>query len=130
MDTGILNGFGPAKAGPPDIAALALDGIAAGEYEIIADDLGWQVQAGLAGASQPSTPASRRSRPNPRNPAKLRHPRRHSSPGSIGARVYAGEVARPLGPRSLGSIFALANGHIGLRANLDGGSRMVRWGRT
>jgi len=37
------------KLDPADIASLALDGMAADEYEIIADGLSRQVQAGLAG---------------------------------------------------------------------------------
>ena len=36
---------------PADIASLALDGIAADEYEILAEDLSRQVQAGLAGVA-------------------------------------------------------------------------------
>ncbi len=53
MDTDMLKGFDEArglpKLDPADIASLALDGTAADEYEIVADDLSRQVQAGLAG---------------------------------------------------------------------------------
>jgi len=51
MDTDMVKGFDldVLKLDPADIASLALDGIAAGEYEIVADDLSRQVQAGLAG---------------------------------------------------------------------------------
>lgn len=37
------------KLDPADVARTALDGVAAGAYEILADDLSRQVQAGLAG---------------------------------------------------------------------------------
>jgi hypothetical protein len=45
MDTGMLKGFDVPKLDPADIASLALDGMAADEYEIIADDLSRQVHA-------------------------------------------------------------------------------------
>ena len=51
------------KLDPADIASLALDGIAADEYEIVADDLSRLVQAGgVAGLYQPT---SRRRRADP-----------------------------------------------------------------
>lgn len=34
---------------PRDVAALALDGVEAGAYEVLADDISRQVKAGLAG---------------------------------------------------------------------------------
>ena len=49
IDTGMLKGFDVPKLDPADIASLALDSMAADEYEIIADGLSRQVQAGLAG---------------------------------------------------------------------------------
>jgi hypothetical protein len=45
MDTGMLKGFDVPKLDSADIASLALDGMAADEYEIIADDLSRQVHA-------------------------------------------------------------------------------------
>ena len=41
-----------AKSDPATVAALALDGIEAGEFEILADELSHQVQAGLAGGAR------------------------------------------------------------------------------
>jgi short-subunit dehydrogenase len=49
VDTGMTKGFDVPKLDPADIASLALDGMAADEYEIIADDLSRQVRADLAG---------------------------------------------------------------------------------
>jgi NAD(P)-dependent dehydrogenase (short-subunit alcohol dehydrogenase family) len=77
MDTGMLKGFDVPKLDPADTASLALDGMAADEYEIIADDLSRQVQADLAGgvaALYPRPPAEADLIPG--NSAKLRHPRR------------------------------------------------------
>jgi hypothetical protein len=37
------------KLDPAFVAGWALDGVAAGDFEILADDLNRQVQAGLAG---------------------------------------------------------------------------------
>ena len=50
MDTDMTKGFDldVPTLDPADIASLALDGIATDEYEIIADDLSRQAQAGLA----------------------------------------------------------------------------------
>jgi hypothetical protein len=39
------------KSDPATVARLALDGIEAGKFEILADDLSRQVQAGLAGGA-------------------------------------------------------------------------------
>jgi NAD(P)-dependent dehydrogenase (short-subunit alcohol dehydrogenase family) len=66
MDTGMLKGFDVPKLDPADIASLALDGMAADEYEIIADDLSRQVQADLAGGVAALYPDLPRSRPDPR----------------------------------------------------------------
>ena len=49
MDTGMASDADvPKKADPADIARIALDGIAEGSYEIIADDTTREVMAGLA----------------------------------------------------------------------------------
>jgi NAD(P)-dependent dehydrogenase (short-subunit alcohol dehydrogenase family) len=49
MDTDMTRGVTAPKSDPADIARIAVDGIAAGAYEIVADDVSRQVQAGLAG---------------------------------------------------------------------------------
>jgi NAD(P)-dependent dehydrogenase (short-subunit alcohol dehydrogenase family) len=49
MDTDLAAGVAAPKSDPAAIAALALDAIAAGTAEILADELSKQVQAGLAG---------------------------------------------------------------------------------
>ena len=49
MDTDMTRGVDGPKSDPADIARIAVDGIAAGAYEILADDISRQVQAGLAG---------------------------------------------------------------------------------
>ncbi|MEP7023538.1 MAG: SDR family oxidoreductase [Actinomycetota bacterium] len=49
MDTDMTRGITAPKSDPAEIAALAVDGIASGSYEIIADEVSRQVQAGLAG---------------------------------------------------------------------------------
>jgi NAD(P)-dependent dehydrogenase (short-subunit alcohol dehydrogenase family) len=59
MDTDMTAGVEGPKSDPAAVAKLALDELAAGEYEILADDLSRQVQAGLAGgvgALYPSLP--------------------------------------------------------------------------
>ncbi len=60
MDTDMLKGFDEArglpKLDPADIASLALDGIAADEYEIVADDLSRLVQAGGVAGLYPDLP--------------------------------------------------------------------------
>ncbi|MFE9644443.1 alpha/beta fold hydrolase [Streptomyces sp. NPDC006365] len=43
------NFYGPLLADPRDVAALALDGVETGVYEVLADDVSRQVKAGLAG---------------------------------------------------------------------------------
>lgn len=51
MDTDMAAGVDAPKADPADVAALGLDGIAAGAPEVLADDTSRQVQAGLAGGA-------------------------------------------------------------------------------
>jgi NAD(P)-dependent dehydrogenase (short-subunit alcohol dehydrogenase family) len=48
MDTDMVAGVTAAKSDPADIARIAIDGVAAGAYEILADDASRQVQAALA----------------------------------------------------------------------------------
>ena len=48
MDTDMTRGIADPKSDPANIARLAADGIAAGEYEILADDVSRQVQSGLS----------------------------------------------------------------------------------
>jgi NAD(P)-dependent dehydrogenase (short-subunit alcohol dehydrogenase family) len=49
MDTDMAAQVTSAKSDPADIARIAVDGIAAGAYEILADDNSHQAQAALAG---------------------------------------------------------------------------------
>jgi NAD(P)-dependent dehydrogenase (short-subunit alcohol dehydrogenase family) len=49
MDTDMARHVTGPKSDPAMVAALALDGVAAGHYEILADDVSRQVQGGLAG---------------------------------------------------------------------------------
>ncbi len=49
MDTDMTAGVQAPKSSPADIARIAIDGIEAGLYEIVADDISRQVQQGLAG---------------------------------------------------------------------------------
>ncbi|WP_172256551.1 SDR family oxidoreductase [Saccharibacillus deserti] len=49
MDTDMTAGLETTKSSPQDIARIAIDGIEAGLYEILADDISRQVQQGLAG---------------------------------------------------------------------------------
>ncbi|MDW6059083.1 SDR family oxidoreductase [Streptomyces sp. FXJ1.4098] len=49
MDTDMIREVDGPKTDPDDVARLAVDGIAEGAYEILADDISRQVQAGLAG---------------------------------------------------------------------------------
>ena len=49
MDTDMTAGLDGPKADPADIAAQAVDGIAAGDYEVLADEISRGVQAGLSG---------------------------------------------------------------------------------
>jgi short-subunit dehydrogenase len=48
MDTDMGATLEGPKSHPADVAALALDGVAAGAYEVLADDTSRTVQAGLA----------------------------------------------------------------------------------
>ena len=48
VDTDLTTGIDAPKATPESVAAQALDGIASGAYEVLADDLSRQVKAGLA----------------------------------------------------------------------------------
>ncbi|CAM3562730.1 MULTISPECIES: SDR family oxidoreductase [Saccharibacillus] len=49
MDTDMTAGLEAPKSSPTDIARIAIDGIEAGLYEILADDVSRQVQQGFAG---------------------------------------------------------------------------------
>jgi hypothetical protein len=49
MDTDMAASVTAPKADPADIAALAVDGLEAGAYEIVADDTSRGVLAGLSG---------------------------------------------------------------------------------
>ncbi|MEU4491583.1 SDR family oxidoreductase [Streptomyces purpurascens] len=49
MDTDMTRAVTAPKSAPTDVARLAADGIVEGVYEIVADDVSRQVQAGLAG---------------------------------------------------------------------------------
>ncbi len=49
MDTDMAAGVDAPKSDPAEIARLALDGIEAGDHEVLADEVSRQVQAGLAG---------------------------------------------------------------------------------
>ncbi|HEY3867399.1 MAG TPA: SDR family oxidoreductase [Actinocrinis sp.] len=49
MDTDMARAITDPKSDPADIAKIALDGIAAGDYEIVADETSKQVLAGLSG---------------------------------------------------------------------------------
>jgi NAD(P)-dependent dehydrogenase (short-subunit alcohol dehydrogenase family) len=49
MDTDMVSHVDAPKSDPATVAGLALDGVEAGEVEVLADDLSRQVQAGLAG---------------------------------------------------------------------------------
>lgn len=49
MDTDLTAGIDQPKSDPADIARIAVDGIAAGSVEILADELSGNVRAGLAG---------------------------------------------------------------------------------
>jgi NAD(P)-dependent dehydrogenase (short-subunit alcohol dehydrogenase family) len=48
MDTDMAAGMDAPKSNPGVVAGLAVDAIAAGAYEILADDLSRGVQAGLS----------------------------------------------------------------------------------
>ncbi|MFH9550151.1 SDR family oxidoreductase [Streptomyces sp. NPDC017435] len=49
MDTDMVRAVDAAKSDPADIAKIAVDGIATGTYEILADETSRQAQAALAG---------------------------------------------------------------------------------
>jgi NAD(P)-dependent dehydrogenase (short-subunit alcohol dehydrogenase family) len=49
MDTDLTAGIQAPKSSPKDIARIAIDGIEAGLYEIVADDTSRNVQQGLSG---------------------------------------------------------------------------------
>ena len=49
MDTDMTRGVDAPKIDPAEVASLALDELAAGQLEILADDLSKRAQAGLAG---------------------------------------------------------------------------------
>ncbi|MFF7260499.1 SDR family oxidoreductase [Streptomyces sp. NPDC008159] len=49
VDTDLAAGVDAPKSDPRDVAALALDGVESGAYEVLADDITRQVKAGLAG---------------------------------------------------------------------------------
>jgi hypothetical protein len=49
MDTDMARDVDGPKADPAEVARLAIDGIASGTPEILADEVSRQVQAGLAG---------------------------------------------------------------------------------
>jgi NAD(P)-dependent dehydrogenase (short-subunit alcohol dehydrogenase family) len=49
VDTDLTAGVEAPKADPRDVAVLALDGIEAGAYEVLVDDISRQVKAALAG---------------------------------------------------------------------------------
>ncbi|MEU1162737.1 SDR family oxidoreductase [Streptomyces sp. NPDC005921] len=48
VDTDMAAGVDAAKSSPKDVAALAIDGVESGAYEVLADDLSRRVKAGLA----------------------------------------------------------------------------------
>ena len=48
VDTDMAAGVDAAKSSPRDVAALAIDGVESGAYEVLADDLSRRVKAGLA----------------------------------------------------------------------------------
>ncbi|MGW4600045.1 SDR family oxidoreductase [Streptomyces sp. NPDC004457] len=49
VDTDMAAHVDGPKSAPRDVAALALDGVQAGAYEVLADDISRQVKAGLSG---------------------------------------------------------------------------------
>lgn len=48
VDTDMAAGVDAAKSSPEAVAALAVDGVESGAYEVLADDLSRRVKAGLA----------------------------------------------------------------------------------
>jgi len=57
MDTDLTAGVDQPKSDPADIARIAVDGIAAGDVEILADEVSANVRAGLAGGVAALYPA-------------------------------------------------------------------------
>ncbi len=57
MDTDLTAGIDQPKSGPAGIARIAVDGIAAGDVEILADELSHNVRARLAGGVAALYPA-------------------------------------------------------------------------
>jgi hypothetical protein len=57
MDTDLTRHVTEPKSDPADIARIALDGIEAGEAEIIADEISKQVLAGLSAGVRGPLPA-------------------------------------------------------------------------
>ncbi|GAB3320907.1 SDR family oxidoreductase [Geodermatophilus aquaeductus] len=57
MDTDMTAGIDAPKSDPADVARIAVDGLAAGSYEIVADEVSRRVQAGLAGGVAALYPA-------------------------------------------------------------------------
>lgn len=57
MDTDMAAGVEAPKSDPAAVAKLAIDGLAAGDYEILADDVSRTVRAGLAGGVPALYPA-------------------------------------------------------------------------
>ncbi|MCV7424217.1 SDR family oxidoreductase [Mycobacterium yunnanensis] len=49
MDTDMAEGLDGPRADPADVAGQALDGVEAGDYEVLADETSRQVRAGLSG---------------------------------------------------------------------------------
>ena len=59
MDTDMAAGQDAPKANPAEVAVLAVDAVAAGAYEVLADDVSRAVQAGLAKGVSRDLPAVR-----------------------------------------------------------------------
>jgi hypothetical protein len=57
MDTDMAADVEAAKSDPADIARIAVDAVADGSYEIVADEVSRSVQAGLAGGVAALYPA-------------------------------------------------------------------------
>jgi hypothetical protein len=61
MDAGLTAGIDQPKSDPADIARIAVDGIAAGDVEILSDEVSNNVRARLAGGVAALYPGTRRS---------------------------------------------------------------------
>ena len=96
MHTDITKGFDldAPKLDPADIASLALDGIAEGEYEIIADDLSRQEHARLADTVAALYLTSRRKQPDPRQQSVTL---RGATDRAMAHLADQGQPARPAG---------------------------------